>query len=108
MDLAKIDESYKGIQDLLLREQFMNSVNTNLQVFLKEHKVKSIAEMAELGEQYHEAHVFFSETSTPKSEVEVDNLSSSNNQTVPRDRDHKAFPTKERFCYFCHSSDHFV
>ena len=64
--------------------------------------------MAELGEQYHEAYVFFSETSTPKSEVEVDNLFSSNDQTVPRDRDHKEFPTKERFCYFCHSSDHFV
>ena len=108
MDLAKIDETYEGIRDLFLREQFMNSVNKNLQIFLKEHKVKSIAEMAELAEQYHEAHGSFSETNKPKSEVEVDNLSSSNNQTVPRDRDQKAYTTKERFCYFCHSSDHFV
>ena len=40
MDLAKVDETYEGIRDLFLREQFMNSVNKNLQVFLKIHKVK--------------------------------------------------------------------
>ena len=84
----------------------MNSVNKNMQVFLKEHKVNSIAEMAELAEQYHEAHVFFSQTNTPKSEVE--GVFSSSNQTVPRDLDHKAYTTKERFCYLCHSSDHFI
>ena len=93
MDLAKVDETYESIRDLFLWEQFMNSVNKNLQVFLKEHKVKSIAEMAELAEQYHEAHGSFSETNTPKSEVEVDNLSSLNNQTVLRDRDQKAYIT---------------
>ena len=108
MDLAKVDETYVGIRDLLLREQFMNSVRKNLQVFLKEHKVKSVLEMAELAEQHHEAHGSFSETNTPKSEVEVDNLSSSNNQTFLKDSDQKAYTTKERFCYFCHSSDHFV
>ena len=108
MDLGKVDETYEGIRDLFLREQFMNSVHKNLQVFLKEHKVKSVHEMAELAEQYHEAHGSLSEMNTPKSEVEVDNLSSSNNQTVLRDRDHKAYPTKERFCYFCHSSGHYV
>ena len=84
----------------------MNSVNKSLQVFLKEHKVKSIAEMAELAEQYHEAHGSFSQTNTPK--LEVDYVSSSANQTVPRDLDHKAYTTKERFCYLCHSSDHFI
>ena len=39
MDLAKVEKTYEGIRDLFLREQFMNSVNKNLQVFLKEHKV---------------------------------------------------------------------
>ena len=33
MDLAMVDETYEGIRDLFLREQFMNSVNKNLQVF---------------------------------------------------------------------------
>ena len=108
MDLAKVEKTYEGIRDLFLREQFMNSVNKNLQVFLEEHKVKSIAEMAELAEQYHTARGSFSEMNTPKSEVEVDNLSSSNNQTVQTDQDQKAYTTKERLCYFCHSSDHFV
>ena len=65
MDLAKVEKTYEGIRDLFLREQFMNSVNKNLQVFLKEHKVKSIAEMAELAEQYHTARGSFSEMNTP-------------------------------------------
>ena len=43
---------------MFLCEQMMNSVDKNLQVFLKEHKVNLIAEMAELAEQYHQAHVF--------------------------------------------------
>ena len=106
MDLAKVDETYVGIRDLFLREQFMNSVHKNLQVFLKEHKVKSVREMAELAEQYHEAHGSFSEMNAHKSKV--DSLSRVYNQTVLKDPDHKANTEKERFCYFCHSSDHFV
>ena len=72
MDLAKRDEIYVGIRDLFVCEQFMNSVNKNLQVFLKEHKVKSIAVMEEVAKQYHKAHDSFSETNAPKSEVDYD------------------------------------
>ena len=106
MDLAKVDETYVGICDLFLREQFMNSVHKNLQVFLKEHKVKSVREMAELAEQYHEAHGSFCEMNAHKSKV--DSLSNSYNQAVPKEPDHKTNTEKESFCYFCHSSDHFV
>ena len=45
---------------------------------------------------------------TPISEVEEDNMSRSNYQTVPRDPHLKVYPTKEKFCYFCHRSDNFV
>ena len=56
MDLAKANEDYNGLKDLIFREQFMQASSKNLQVFLKERKVKSIHEMAELAEQYYEAH----------------------------------------------------
>ena len=71
----------------------MNSVDKNLQVFLKEHKVNLIAEMTELAEQYHQAHVFFSETNTPK--VGVDNVSSLYNQTVSRDLNYEHIQRKK-------------
>ena len=35
-------------------------------------------------------------------------MSSSSNQTDPRDRDQNAYTTKEYLCYLCHSSDHFI
>ena len=106
MDLAKVDETYVGIRDLFLRELFMNSVHKNLQVFMKEHKVKSVRKMAELAKQYHEANGSFSELNAHKSKV--DSLSSSYNQAVSKGPDHKTNTETERFCYFCHSSDHFV
>ena len=57
MDLAKVSPDFNGLKDLFLREQFMQSSSQNLQVFLKERKVKSVYEMAEIAEQYNEAHM---------------------------------------------------
>ena len=54
--MANVSKDLDGLKDLVLREQFMQSFNKNLQVFLKERKVKSVVEMAELVEQYNEAH----------------------------------------------------
>ena len=56
MELGKVTETFEGLSDLLLREQFSNASNKNLVLFLKERKIKSINEMAELTEQYMEAY----------------------------------------------------
>ena len=56
MDLAKANETCDGLKDLVLREQFMQASSKNLQVFLKERKVKSVHEMADVAEQYNETH----------------------------------------------------
>ena len=56
MELGKIPESFEGLRDLLLREQFLAVSNKNLVLFLKERKIKSVNEMTELAEQYMEAH----------------------------------------------------
>ena len=55
MDLAEANETFDGLKDLVLREQFMQASSKNLQVFLKERKVKSVYEIADLAEQYNEA-----------------------------------------------------
>ena len=56
MGLAKIKEPFEGLKDLILREQFMQASNRNLQVFLKERKVTSVEDMADIAQQYLEAH----------------------------------------------------
>ena len=63
--MANVSKDFVGLKDLVLREQFMQSSNKNLQVFLKERKVKSVVEMAEIAEQYNEAHGI-SDSNRPK------------------------------------------
>ena len=107
MNLAKVDETYDGIRDLFLREQFMNSVQQNLQIFLKEHKIQSVKVMVELAEQYNEAHGIYGEPSFGKYQKDI----TSNIQrsiSHPDSQNPKVVNPRERYCYSCHSSDHFV
>ena len=56
IDMAKSNKTYDGLKDLFIREQFLESCNSELAIFLKERKPQSIKEMACLAEQYTEAH----------------------------------------------------
>ena len=68
VELSKTAKSFDALEDLLIREQFLNSCNKNLAVFLKERSPKSTDEMAQLAEMYLEAHADVSSfMSTPKS-----------------------------------------
>ena len=68
VELSKTVKSFDALEDLLIREQFLNSCNKNLAVFLKERSPKSTDEMAQLAEMYLEAHADMSSfMSTPKS-----------------------------------------
>ena len=54
--MAGADKLFNGLKDFLSREQFINASQTDLALFLKERKPCNISEMAELAEQYLEAH----------------------------------------------------
>ena len=56
MDLGKVDKTFEGLKDLILREQFLAVSGKNLVMFLKERKIKSVEEMTQLADQYIEAH----------------------------------------------------
>ncbi|KAK3103894.1 hypothetical protein FSP39_022740 [Pinctada imbricata] len=56
MSLAKAAQTYGGLKDLLLREQFLTSCNSNLAIFLKERHPQNVQEMTTLAEQFIEAH----------------------------------------------------
>ena len=111
MELGKVDETYEDLRDLILREQFLTVSNRSLVLFLKERKITSIDEMVELAEQYHEAHSVndnsnrtnYSNKSDNRTEVREEGI---RGQVVEGTRQPRVF--KERVCYSCGKSDHFI
>ena len=95
MNLAKVEETYDGIHDLFLREQFMK------------HKLQSVKVMVELAEQYNEAHGIYGEPSYGKYQKAVTSNTQKNTSHLDN-QNPKVVNQRERYCYFCHSSDHFV
>lgn len=55
MKLGNVAESFEGIKDLFLREQFLGVCNKNLALFLKERTPNSVDEMTNLADKYLEA-----------------------------------------------------
>ena len=114
MELGKVPETFNGLRDLLLREQFLSVSHKSLVLFLKERKIKSIDEMVELAEQYMEAH---SVSDSPYREYRPQNMNRGE-KTETMKRPVTGFPVqegkgqlreyKERHCYGCGKSDHFI
>ena len=69
MDQAKVPVDYGGLRDLILREQFLQSCNKGLQLFLKERKFSSVEEMAECADRYLEAHGEYRHSGTGSGKV---------------------------------------
>ena len=55
IDMAIIEKSYEGLQDLILREQFTFICNRDLELFLREREPKSLEQASKLADQYKEA-----------------------------------------------------
>ena len=55
IDMASIEKSYEGLQDLILREQLTFICNRELELFLREREPKSLEQTSKLADQYKEA-----------------------------------------------------
>ena len=99
--MANVSKDLDGLKDLVLLEQFMQSFDKNLQVFLKERKVKSVVEMAELVEQYNEADGI-SDSNGPK--IKSFTADSRNNKPERKESKPKYVESeKDRYCFYCKS-----
>ena len=49
--MAQAGSIFESLEDLLIREQFIQSCSTDTALFLKERVPKSVAEMTKLAEQ---------------------------------------------------------
>ena len=55
IDMASIEKSYEGLQDLILQEQLTFICNRDLEIFLREREQKSLEQASKLADQYKEA-----------------------------------------------------
>ena len=55
IDMASIEKSYEGLQDLILREQLTFICSRDLVLFLREREPKSLEQASKLADQYKEA-----------------------------------------------------
>ena len=55
IDMASMEKSYEGLQDLILREQLTFICNRDLELFLREREPKSLEQASKLADQYKEA-----------------------------------------------------
>ena len=55
IDMASIEKSYEGLQDLILREQLTFICNRDLELFLREREPKSLEQASKLADKYKEA-----------------------------------------------------
>ena len=56
VELAEVDQSYEGLRDLVVREQFLGMCSKEMEIFLREGAVKELAVLAKRAEHYLEAH----------------------------------------------------
>ena len=56
VELASVDKSYKGVMELMVREQFTNSRSKDVAVHLMERSPKDLEELARRAEQYLVTH----------------------------------------------------
>ena len=112
MELGKVPENYEGLRDLILREQFLSVSNRNLVLFLKERKIKSVNELVELAEQYHEAHSVndtpYKQTLFNKGEGRAQGVRKENYRSQGPDGNRQPKVFKDRVCYSCGKTDHFI
>ena len=69
--LAGGDKTFKGVSELMVREQFTNSCPKDVWVFLKVRSPKDLEELARLAEQYLNAHVRKLSTKAPVTKQNV-------------------------------------
>ena len=113
MDLGKVDITFEGLKDLILREQFLAVSGKNLVMFLKERKIKSVEEMTQLADQYIEAHGIgdtlskVSQGGTCKFEGKFENTKVSLPCAVGSENFNQ-FKLRDRVCYSGGQTGHFI
>ncbi|XP_046568632.1 uncharacterized protein LOC124277024 [Haliotis rubra] len=100
VELSDTVKTYDGICDLLLREQFLMTCSRPLSVFLKERKLKNAGEMANVADQYAEAHRGMGSSESRDKAYNGKGLQKDSSSSV------NSGASIRRSCYICNRADH--
>jgi len=56
LQMAKIEQTYDGVKDLMVRERYLATCQKPMELFLRERAVIDLVELGKLAEQYEDAH----------------------------------------------------
>ena len=56
MELSEVGKTFESVKKLMVREELTNSCPKDVSIFLKERKPKNLEELAQMAEQYLDAH----------------------------------------------------
>ena len=111
LELSKMERSFDGLKNLIVKEQFINSCPKELTVHLREHAHETLEEMAKIADQYLEAHgkhVF----STGQNKAPTPPEKKPPTDTTPlycyrcNGRGHRSANCPTRKCYLCGRHGH--
>ena len=112
LELSNTAQSFEGLKDLIVKEQFIDSCPKDLAIHLRERAPETLAQIAKIADQYLEAHGkhLFSPTSRkPAVQSERDEVKNAQTNLTPvhcfkcNTRGHKAVncPTLTKKCFLC-------
>ena len=114
IQLAEIDQSFGGLRELIVREQFLSISEEKLTLYLRERNPKELSEMVQLADMYLDARLQhnvtkekkFKDSGYRKQVKDVGN--GTNSQTDVRTQDRTAVSKREerRICYQCKQPGH--
>ena len=114
LEMAKINKTFADLFDLVVRDQFLHICNHDLTLFLKERTPNSVADMAQLADQFREARRIGALALTSKPTAQKDSPSVAKQPKTERNVNHpnenssqRSFiPKSERRCYKCNKLGH--
>lgn len=100
--MANIKKTYEDVTAFIVREQFLESCNEEMAIFVREKKPKSSKEFIEVAETFLSAHggeVGTKRGSNTRSQRKEEDKKTSKSQTPFK-------PISERICYSCNKTGH--
>jgi hypothetical protein len=98
VELTEIEKTYDSLQELLIKEQYINTCSTEMKIYLRERAIKDIDELVSLAERYTEAR--YSEEST-ENQTKKQNV----HQAAGAKQVHRSQYGEKR-CFICKKTNH--